>query len=132
MANLSFSSGRFQTAWKDGLVSPLLKKPGLDPANFKKFRPITNLTTLSKILERLALARLKPHIAASRNYCPFQSAYRASHSTETALVKIVDDILRLVDEGSAVALIALDISATFDMVNHERLLDRLETEFGIS
>ena len=47
------------------------------------------------------------------------------------MVKIVDDILALVDSGSAVALISLDISAAFDTVSHPKLLARVETEFGI-
>ena len=110
---------------------PLLKKPSLDVTDFKNFRPITNLTTVSKILERLALARLKPHVVSSPNFNPLQSAYRVAHSTETAMVKIVDDILALVDSSSAVALIGLDISVAFDTVSHSKLLARLETEFGI-
>ena len=117
---------------KSGIVTPLLKKPGLDVSDFKNFRPITNLSTVSKLLERLALSRLKPHIAACPNFCPLQSAYRGSHSTETALVKIVDDILAASDSGSVVALIGLDISAAFDTISHATLLRRLESEFGIS
>ena len=109
----------------------LLKKPDLNTNDFKSFRPITNQTTLSKLLERLALARLKPHVLTSPNYSPLQSAYRAAHSTETALVKIVDDILSVVDSGSAVTLVGLDISAAFDTVSHRKLLARLEHNFSI-
>ena len=67
----------------------------------------------------------------SPNYSPLQSAYRAAHSTETALVKIVDDILSIVDSGSAVALVGLDISTAFDTVSHCKLLARLEHDFSI-
>ena len=109
----------------------LLKNLGLDATDFKNFRPITNTTTLSKIPERLALARQKPHVVSSPNVCPLQSAYRVAHSTETVMVKIVDDILALVESGSTVALIGLDILAAFDTVSHPKLLARLETEFGI-
>ena len=83
------------------------------------------------MLERLALARLKSHIVASSNYCSLQSAYRAAHSTETALVKIVDDIATLVDSETAVALVGLDISSAFDTVSYSKLLSRLEHDFGI-
>ena len=130
MAN-AFVAGRFSSTWKAGLMTPLLKKPGLDAGDFKNFRPITNLTTLSKILERLALAGLKSHIVTSPNYCSLQSAYRIAQCTETALVKIVDDILTLVDSGSAVALVGLDISAAFGIVGHSKLLSRLEHDFSI-
>src|SRR5208282_5017905 len=117
---------------KSGLVTPLIKKPGLYVSDFKNFRPITNLSTVSKFLERLALTRIKPHIAASSNFCPLQSVYHGAHSTETALVKIVDDILGAIDSGSVVALVGLDISAAFDTVSHQTLLSRLEHEFGIT
>ena len=80
----------------------------------------------------MALARLKSQIISSLNYCNLQSAYRSEHPTETALVKVMDDIYRAVDSGSAVALVGLDISAAFDAVNHRILLERLEVEFGIS
>ena len=107
------------------------QKAGLNTNDFKSFRPITNLTTLSKLLECLALARLKPHVVTSPNYSPLQSAYRAAHSTETAMVKIVDHILSIVDSGSVVALVGLDISAAFDTVSHRNLLSRFEHDFSM-
>ena len=116
---------------KTGWVTPLLKKVGLDTSDFKNFRPITNLSTFSKILERLAQNRLKHHITQSPNFGQFQSAYRQGHSTETALTKMMDDILTAVDNGSVVALMSLDISAAFDAVNHDILVQRLSDEFGI-
>jgi len=132
LANRSFATGQFPASMKSGLVTPLIKKPGLDVSDYKNFRPITNLSTVSKLLERLALARLKPHIAASPNFCALQSAYRGAHSTETALVKVVDDLLTAIDAGSVVALVGLDISAAFDTVSHSVLLRRLDIEFGIT
>ena len=72
---------------------------------------ISNLSTISKILERLALARLRPHLLNSKNFCPLQSAYRAGHSTETAFAKILDDINSGIDQHNVTALVSLDISA---------------------
>ena len=114
----SFRTATFPQSMKKGQVTPLLKKPGLETTDFKNFRPITNLTTISKIIERLTLQRLRPYLASSSNYCRLQSAYFTGRYTETALVKIVDDIL--------------DISAAFDMVDHNRLLERLRVEFGVT
>lgn len=132
LANLSFSSGTFPQRYKLGHVIPLLKKPGLckdDPANF---RPITNLSTFSKILEKLVLSRLRPHVLSSVNFNRFQSAYRPGYSTETALLKVVGDIERAADEGKCTVLLALDISAAFDAVDHSILCRRAERDFGIS
>jgi hypothetical protein len=131
LANRSFATGQLPSSLKFGLVTPLLKKPGLDMADYKNFRPITNLTTISKLIKRLVLVRIKSHIVSSPNFCPLQSAYRSSHSTETALVKVVDDILCEIDCGSAVSLVSLDISAAFDTICHNTILQRLEHEFGI-
>jgi len=85
LANLSFTAGVSSTRYKLGHVTPLLKKPSLskdDPANYK---PITNLRTFSKILEWLALKRQQLHVLESGSYSRFQSAYRPSYSTESAL-----------------------------------------------
>jgi len=72
-------------------------KAGLDTSDVKNFRPVSNLFTLSKLLERLAVIRLKPHICSSSNWKTLQSAYSQGHSTETALCKILDDIIGTVD-----------------------------------
>ena len=62
----------------------------------------------------------------------FQSAYKAHHSTETALLTITDDILLSLDRGVNVFLLLLDLSAAFNTVNHSLLLSRLENSFGIT
>ena len=78
------------------------------------------------------IQRVRPYLASSPNYCRLQLAYFTGRSTETALVKIVDEILGHIDGGSVVALVSLDISAAFDMVDHNLLLERLSVEFGVS
>ena len=84
---------------KLALISPLLKKPGLPTSELSNFRPISNLNTIGKILERLALARLFPHISIFPSFCPLQSAYHKFHSTETTLLKLTNDIMETIDSG---------------------------------
>ena len=75
------------------------------------------------------LARLLPHIAATGNFNPLQSACRKQHSTEMALRKILDDLSKLVNSRNTAVLLGLDISVA---IEHEILLDRLRTVFGVS
>src|SRR5664279_5131655 len=89
------------------------------------------LSTISKLLERLALSRLQPHLLNSPNYCSLQSAYRPGHSTETAMIKVSDDIYRAMDNGAYTALVSLDISAAFDTIDHEILCSRLKSDFNV-
>ena len=132
LANLSFASGVFPRAFKIGHVSPLLKKKGLDIKDPANYRPITNLSTISKILEKLALARIKSNVHASENFGSFQSAYRAGHSTETALLRVTNDLNTSMDKKACNTLLSLDISAAFDTIDHDVLVRRLNTDFGIT
>lgn len=132
LANLAFVEGKFPDNLKSAVVTPLIKKPNLnrdDPANF---RPISNLNTIGKLLERLILNRLQPHLAKSPCFNRYQSAYRTGHSTETALLRITDNVLRAIDNKRATILVELDLSAAFDMIDHQLLIRRLELSYGVS
>lgn len=132
LCNLSLSKGVFPAGLKTGCITPLLKKPGLDAADVSNYRPITSLSTLSKILERLAQEQLRPVIVGSDHFPNRQSAYRAAHSTESALLMITSDIRNAMDRGSATCLLSLDISAAFDALDHGILLERARDLFGVS
>src|SRR5208282_2841177 len=118
--------------YKTAQVLPLLKKPGADKSLPSNYRPISNLSTISKLLERLALSQLRSHLLDSVNYCPLQSAYRSSHSTETALLEMLNNVYTAGDRKEFTVVVGLDISAAFDTICHRILLDRLSTEFDIS
>ena len=132
LANLSFQEGCFPNLFKSAQITPLLKKPNLDPDNLSNYRPISNLNNISKILERLFLTRLRPHVLASPNFNPFQSAYRRNHSTETALLCTLDNVFHSADLGKSTVLISLDLSSAFDTIDHSLLLNRLKIAFGIT
>ena len=129
--NRSLSLGVVPSVFKSAYVTPLLKKADLDPADAKSYRPISNLTVLSKLLERLVARQLLEYLTTSKLLPRLQSAYRAHHSTETAVLRVLADILRAVDSGDLALLTLLDLSAAFDTVDHETLLHRLEVSYGL-
>jgi hypothetical protein len=130
--NLSLSTGVFPDEMKLALVTPLWKKPSMDPEILGNFRPISNLSFLSKLLERVVARQLIAYLERRSLLVPLQSTYRANHSTETALLKVLNDLLIALDEGKAVVLALLDQSAAFDTIDHAILLDRLTARFGIT
>ncbi|XP_075933638.1 uncharacterized protein LOC142933414 [Anarhichas minor] len=130
--NSSLSSGLIPPTLKIAAVTPVLKKPGLDPDIPNNYRPISNLPYLSKVIERAVASQLKSHLNLHNLYEPFQSGFRSKHSTETALLKITNDILLSADSGFLSILILLDLSAAFDTINHSILLSRLQYSLGIT
>jgi hypothetical protein len=101
--------------------------------NKYNFRPIKNVAFSSKCLERLASFTLVHHLSGNNLFVnlPVQSAYRSTHSTETALLRVYNDLLLAVDAGDAAVLVLLDFSAAFDTIDHSILLRRLESTFVI-
>ena len=90
----------------------------------KNYRQVSNLSFLSKVLEKVVVKQLNTHINSSNTCNQYQSAYRKLHSTETALMKIHIDIIASMDAGKVTALTLLDLSAAFDTIDHTILLTR--------
>ena len=125
MINKSLSSGEFPKAFKNALVTPLPKKRTLDEEILNNYRPVSNLTVVSKIIEKVMASRLNHHLMVNNLQEPFQSAYRVNHSTETAILGVQNDTIRALGDSKVVLLVLIDLSAAFDTVNHERLLSTL-------
>lgn len=130
LVNLSISTGNMDGV-KTADIIPLLKSESLDPDVLKNFRPVSNLTFLGKLIERVVLKRLNEHLSRNNLHCPEQFAYKKHHSTETLLVKITNDLLIAADERDATVVMLLDLSAAFDTVDHTLLLRILEKEIGL-
>ena len=128
MVNISLESVRFPSAWKEALVRPILKKNGLDTV-FKNYRPVSYLSFISKVTERAVFLQIDNHMKKHDLYPSLQSAYRKNHSTQTALLKVTNDILMEMNSQHAVLLVLLDLSAAFDTVVDSVLLRRLQTSF---
>uniref|UniRef100_A0A3P9K7F1 Reverse transcriptase domain-containing protein n=1 Tax=Oryzias latipes TaxID=8090 RepID=A0A3P9K7F1_ORYLA len=129
--NSSLSSGVVPTFCKEAVVEPLLKKPGLDPTCLANYRPISKLPLVSKILEKCVTAQLQPFLDDGGILDTFQSGYKAFHSTESALLKVFNDLYLTTDSGNSAILVLLDLTAAFDTVDHTTLLNRLEHCVGV-
>ena len=95
----------------------------------ENYRPVLNLSFISKIIEKCSAEQLVDHTDSNGLNEIVQSAYKRHHSTETALLKVKSDILQNFKDGNVTCLVLLDLSATFDMVNHDILLQRLKHRY---
>ena len=109
-----------------------LKKACLPYDEFSSFRPVSNLSFISKCVEKVVATQTCMHVDDNNLGELYQSAYNKHHSTETALLKVQDDILRAIDNNCCVIMLLRDLSAAFDTVDHCILLDRLSERFGIT
>uniref|UniRef100_A0A4W3HD14 Reverse transcriptase domain-containing protein n=1 Tax=Callorhinchus milii TaxID=7868 RepID=A0A4W3HD14_CALMI len=110
---------------------PILKKPSLDHSLLPNYRPISNLPFFSKVLERIVASQLCSFLSRHSLLEPLQSGFRATHSTETALVKVTNDILSICDQGSLCLLILFDFFAAFNTVNHSILIHCLSSHLNL-
>ena len=133
IVNKALSSGCFPSFMKLVTAKPLLKKSTLNPEIFKNYRPVSNLSYVSKVIEKVIAACLLSRMQDQNLLDTFQSAYRSGHSTETALLRVHNDILLIIYNGSGVFLVLLDLSAAFDTVDHTIciLLSFLENHIGL-
>lgn len=131
LVNMSLQQGVIPSAYKAAILRPLLKKPTLERIP-KNYRPVSNLSFLSKIIEQAVSSQTTLHLTTNDLAEKHQSAYRKLHSTETALTKVFNDILLHLDNRKIVLLNLLDISAAFDTLDHVIMLRRLSTTFGIT
>ena len=129
--NWSLSHGVVPSNFKSAYLTPLLKKSDLNSDDLSSYRPISNLSVTSKLLERLVAKQLIKYLKDNDLMPDLQSAYRANHSTETAILKVVADILLALDTGDLAALVLIDLSAAFDTVDHTTLLQRLKTSYRL-
>ena len=109
----------------------MIKKSNADRNLLKNYRPVATLPFLSKVIEKAASRQVMDHVDSNYLGKPLQSSYKRHHSTETALLKVKNDLLCSLDNNKAVLMVLLDMSAAFDTVDHDILLDRLESKFGI-
>ena len=132
IVNGSLTNGVFPSVLKKAVIRPVYKGKGLDSNDVGSYRPISNLSFISKIIEKCVSIQLTEHLEEHQLFATVQSAYRKKHSCETATLKIFNDLLVMTDKKNKAVLLLLDLSAAFDTVPHTTLLRRLQYKYGVS
>ena len=130
--NSFLASVIFPQCFKSALVTPILKKRCLDHNVLNNYRPVYDPYFIAKILEKLVLSQVSSFLNSHNLYNTCQSAYRPDHSTETALLKVVNDLFLSLDIGNISVLALLDFSSAFDTIDHPILVHHLHTDFGFT
>ena len=130
IVNSSLVDDEVSSNLKSALVRPLLKKLNLELEK-KNYRPVSNLTFISKLVERCVVIQLNEHLTKNNLAEPNQSAYRANHSTETSLLCVRTKFLENMEAGKVTCMVLLDLLAAFDTISHKLLLQRLHDMYGI-
>ena len=131
IVNTSLKEGAFALDWKTAIIWPLIKKLGMELVD-NSYRPISILSFMSKTVEKCALIRFNNHCNVHNMLPQYQLAYCKFHSCETVLSKLVNNCLWAMEDQEVTALVAMDLSAAFNTVDHGILLDVLNKQFGVS
>lgn len=119
ITNFCLQMGVFPDCWKEALIIPIPKTS--NPSDYKHYRPISILSALSKIVEKIAVSQIKFYLDKHAILPVNQSGFRAYHSCTTALLKLTDDIYAAMDNQKTTALVLLDFSKAFDTISHNLL-----------
>lgn len=128
--NTIISTSKFPAQWKRVKVIPIFKKRGV--SDISNLRPISLLCVLSKVFEKIIKEQISIYVNDMNFLHPFQSGFRKKHSTETALLKVHDDIALAVDKKGVALLLLLDFSKAFDRVSHTKLINKLISLYNFS
>ena len=132
ITNQSLTTGKFLDDWKVAALRPLIKDPNMG-TELKNYRPIRNLSFLSKIIEKAAQVQLQKHFDRQSLLPNHQSAYRQHYTTETTLLNMCDNILNpIMETQKCTSSVSLDLSAAFNTINHKILTGILKSYFRIS
>ena len=123
--NLSLSSSKVPQAWKEANVTPVFEKD--DPSDFKNYRPISLLSTLGKVMEKIVHKHVFYFLNANSVITSLQSGFVPGDSTVNQLVYIYNTFSKALDDGLEVKAIFCDISKAFYRVWQKGLLLKLQS-----
>ena len=121
----SLYSCQFPVSWKRANVCAIYKKD--DPSLPSNYRPVSLLSNISKVFERLIFKCVHNYLVDTRFFTPFQSGFTPNDSTTNQLLYIYDTFCKALDEGKEVRAVFFDISKAFDRVWHAGLLAKLKS-----
>ena len=127
----SIISNTFPQCYTKSMIISILKKPTLDTSVLLNYRPISQFSIISKVLERIICKQITENLVTNNLYDPTQSAFRASHSIETALNMVTESFLKSLDENHIAQLLLIDLTSALNTILHKKLFVRL-AEIGIS
>jgi hypothetical protein len=130
LVNLSLSTGSFENL-KEAYITPTHKNSS-KPNPMDNYRPVSDLSFISKLIERVVLARINEHLTENNLLNPNQFGYKKQHSCESLLTLFTNDLFCNIENGKATVVVMCDLSAAFDTVDHQKLLSILEKTFFIS
>ena len=122
---VTLSTGKIPDILKHAVVIPLLKKHNLDKEILSNDRPISQLSFISKIMEKIMAKQLNNYLLHF-NILDTNCGFRKFHSTETTLISLTNNILWTLDHNKNIQLLLLDLSSAFDTIKHYLLIDRLQ------
>lgn len=122
--NISLEKCRYPVKWKVAKIVPLPKNTK-EPFSAKNSRPISILPALSKVMEKIVYEQINFYFCNNGLHSPSQHAYKKGHSTTTALTQMTDDWLNDIENKRLVGTVLLDLSAAFDLLDHNLLLEKL-------
>ena len=126
---LSLQLGIFPDAWKEALISAIFKK--LDPSFTKNYRPISLLSCISKVFEKVIFDHTYPYLENNKLLPPYNSGFRHDDSAINRIIAMLEDIYTGLDQHQDSLFVSLDISKAFDRVWHKGLLFKLK-QLGIT
>ena len=130
------STGHLPSSFKIAEAIPLFKKCTLDPTALQIYRSVSNLKFVSKATDKAAIEQLlnylMDYLMDNDLFPHLQSAYRKHHSCETALLRVLNDLLSTVDSKRDTVFVLLDLSAAFDTIDHNILIQWMKIRYGLT
>eukprot|EP00666_Eupelagonemidae_sp_cell4sb_P017800 gene17800-biopygen12348 len=130
IANASIRERRWPKQWKRAEIVPIWKRKG-NRKEAKYYRPVAMLPAIARLVERIIAEQLKEHIRRNSILPKIQRGFRAGHSTESALIQLVDSVASAMDDGESVIVASLDAAGAFDTLDRDVIMMKLEGVCGI-